>query len=183
MTKPLSFAVLTTLIVTALVAAEEELPGGAIGLVRTVGNKEVQQELKLSDDEIATANEAAELLAKVRDGKAQAMAIETLRKGFTPDHYEQGLRIFWRRLGGRALFEPEVRERLKVTPDQVEQLKEARAVNEAEHAKMVDFMRRARFRSAEAMAAYVKKYADAADERLFAVLSEEQRKAFAELVK
>jgi hypothetical protein len=159
-------------------ADDSSLPSGAAGFVQVLGDEAAQTVLKLNDEQKAAVQRAAELLKQVRDGKAQFMAVEMIRESLTADQFKAAMQLFWKRLGTKALFEPQVRKRLEITAEQSDKLSEAQAVNEKEHLEMVDFMRRARFRSAEAMAEYKKKYSDAADERLVAVLADKQREMF-----
>lgn len=157
-------------------------PNAAPGFIKTANDAELQTKLELTDKEVAAAKDAADLLKRVHDGKAQAMAEKIISEAFSKEHYMAVRKTFWQRLGARALFETQVREKLELSSDQKEKLAEAKAINDKEHAEMVDFMRRARFRSAEAMAAYKKKYSDAADERLFAVLTKEQMATFKAMI-
>jgi hypothetical protein len=92
-------------------------------------------------------------------------------------------RLSWKARGGYALFDPELGKRLAITAEQQGRLKEASEVNEVEHRKMKDFLRRARFRSREAMQKYINGYRDAADKRLLAVLTAKQKKSLAALLK
>ena len=153
----------------------DQLPGGAVGLAQVLADDAVQAELSLTEDQQQMAREVSHQLRQVRDGKAQTMAASRIRKSLTEKQFQRLQQIHWQRLGGRALFEKPVREQLNIRAEQAKQLQDARATNEAEHRKMLDFLKRARFRSAEALRAYKQKYFDAADKRLLETLSPQQR--------
>jgi hypothetical protein len=135
----------------------------------------------LDEDQVGVAVELADLLGQVRDGKAQAMASERLKKSLSEEQLARLEQIHWQRLGARAIHESKVRQGLDLTDEQQKKLQEVKALNDAEHRKMLDFLRRARFRSREAMEKYKQEYLDAATGRLLGILTVAQREKLKEM--
>ena len=151
-------------------------------MVRQLSDKNVQRELDLTDKQMAEAKKVAELLAQVRDGKAQSQAERRLSASLTAKQFNRLKQIHWQRLDGYALLEREVSTSLKITEEQKRKLLDVRTVNTAEHKKMLDFISRARFRSREAIEQFKAKYRIAAIQRLRSVLTPKQVKAFEKLL-
>ena len=159
----------------ATFSADQRPLGGITGLVRVLGDSTVQSELSLDKNQERLAKELVELLRRVRDGKAQSIAKDKITKSLSDEQFERLEQVHWQRLGGRAILEPKVRDRLGIDEGQKKKLDDAKAINTVQHAKMLDFLRRARFRSREAMEKYKQGYRDAADKRLLGVWTEKQR--------
>jgi hypothetical protein len=167
--------------VNSVEAQDDRIPGGVLGLVRVLSDDAVKSELMLDKDQVVVAVELADLLGRVRDGKAQAMASERLKKSLSEEQLERLEQIHWQRLGARAIHERKVRQGLGLTDEQQKKLQEVKALNDAEHRKMLDFLRRARFRSREAMEKYKQEYLDAATGRLLGILTVAQREKLKEM--
>lgn len=174
-------AILFTLHLTNL-HAQDKVLRGTPQLVKHLSDEAVQKELELTEKQIVVANNAAELLSRIRDGKAQQMALESVQEVLSESQLQRLKQIYWQRLGGAAILEQDVAKTLGLSADQQKKLAVVQEKNRAEHEKMRDFMRRARFRSAAAMEAYKAKYRDAASERLLAVLTETQSKKLTDLL-
>ncbi len=166
-----SFLVSPLLLFAVATGQDAEPPRGVIGMVRQLNDKSVQRELKLTDKQMDEAKKIAELLAKIRDGKAQSQAKRQLTASLTAKQFNRLKQIHWQRLNGYALLEPEVSAALMITEEQKKELVGAQAMNVAEHNKMLDFLRRARFRSREALEQFKAKYRTAASQRLRSVLT------------
>ncbi len=165
------------LLSTAALAQQGKAPaGGVIGMVRLLGDVVVQKELGLSEKQLTDTQKVIQLLAQVRDGKAQSQAKSTLSASLSDEQYKRLKQLHWQRLGANALLEPEVSKTLEISDEQKGQLAAAQTKNNAEHQKMRDFMSRARFRSAEAVVQFKSKYRIAAEQRLHAVLTPAQVK-------
>jgi hypothetical protein len=151
-----------------------DLPRGVIGMVQIVNDASVQRELDLTDKQMGEVKKVAMLLAQVRDGKAQSQAKTQLSESLSAEQLKRLKQIYWQRLGGYALLEPEVATLLKISEEQQKEFTVVQAINAAEHKKMLDFMSRARFRSAEAVEEFKAKYRTAAKQRLLAILTPDQ---------
>ena len=151
-----------------------DLPRGVIGMVQIVNDASVQRDLDLTDKQMGEVKKVAMLLAQVRDGKAQSQAKTQLSESLSAEQLKRLKQIYWQRLGGYALLEPEVATLLKISEEQQKEFTVVQAINAAEHKKMLDFMSRARFRSAEAVEEFKAKYRTAATQRLLAILTPDQ---------
>ncbi len=154
----------------------ESSSGGVIGMVRLLQDEAVQNELGLSEKQLTAVQKVVQLLAQVRDGKAQSQAQSTLSASLSGEQYKRLKQLHWQRMGGYAILEPEVSKTLEISEEQRKQLAAAQTKNRAEHQKMRDFMSRARFRSAEAVEQYKSKFRTAANQRLRAILTPSQIK-------
>lgn len=171
------------LLLTSTAAGQDaEPPRGIIGMVRQLSDANVQLELKLTEKQITEAKQVAELLAQVRDGKAQSQAERQVSASLTAEQFKRLTQIHWQSMDGYALVESEVSAALEITDQQKKKLFEAQTTNVAEHKEMLDFMSRARFRSREAMEQFKAKYRTAANQRLRSVLTPEQVAAFDEML-
>ena len=159
-----------------------DLPRGVIGMVRLLSDTSVQRELDLTDKQMGEVKKVAMLLAQVRDGKAQSQAKTQLSELLSAEQLERLKQIYWQRLGGYALLEPEVATLLKISEEQRKEFTIVQEINAAEHKKMLDFMSRARFRSPEAAEEFKAKYRTAAKKRLLAILTSDQVVILAKLV-
>jgi len=164
------------------IQAQDNSLRGTPGLIKQLSNDAVQKELDLTEKQIAVANEAADLLSRIRDGKAQHMAHESVTKALSESQLKRLKQIHWQRLGGSAILERGVAETLELSDEQRKKLAVAQELNRVENKKMLDFMSRARFRSREAMEEYKAKYRNAANERLLSVLTEKQEAKLTEML-
>jgi hypothetical protein len=151
-------------------------------MVKQLRDEKVQQELKLNEKQVEYANKVAELLSRIRDGKARDQAKKRLSASLTAGQLTRLKQIHWQHLGGYALLESEVSTAIGITKNQRKKLLAAEAENTSEHKKMVDFLRRARFRSREALEQFKAKYRSAANQRLRSILTREQLKSFEKLL-
>jgi hypothetical protein len=142
-------------------------PSGWAGLLQ---ERAVQQELKLSDDQVA---EFKKLIGKLSGNPGEVES--EIRKQVMGEQLARIEQLNWQREGGYALFDVKVAKALSLTEEQQERLTVAAGLNAIEHKKMRDFMARARFRSREAMEQYVDRYRKPANERLLGVLTKDQR--------
>ena len=163
-------------------ARDDRHPRGVLGWARVLNQAAVQKELKLSAEQLKVVEGASDLLDRIRDGKAQSIAEKQLTQSLTAQQLTRLKQIHWQRLGGEVLYEREVSLALMITVEQKKQLAAARAINVAEHKKMLNFLARARFASKQALEAYKNKYRVAANKRLIAVLTPEQKKTLDQLL-
>lgn len=156
------FAAITTL--SSVAAAAEvrnpflEQPGPKVLLQ----SADVQQTLELSQQQRAQL--------------AERQSVDEMLEVLSPSQRRQLQVLDAQREGGYALTHELIVNYLKLSDRQQKQVAEAVEANAAEHAKMRDFMSRARFRSKEAMDQYVAGFRDKADQRLTDVLTAEQKK-------
>ena len=149
-----------------------------------LAREDVRAEIKLSERQQKQLDErlaAAQLLAAQKDQDIEETVRDAVAKLLAADQLPRLRQISWQAAEGYALLDDVVAKELKFTDKQREALAEARAANAAKHAEMKDFLARARFRSAEAMQAYIEEYRSAASGRLLAVLTVEQTAQLKEL--
>lgn len=136
---------------------------------RLLGDPSLQAKLKLTAEraeqlqQLLAGAPTAEAGQKLVAAQLAEPQLRTLRKAAAQAE------------GGYALFDPQMAKYLSLTKEQQTQLEAVAKENEALAAEMRDFMRRARFRSREAMEEYVQGYLDKASERLLACLTDAQR--------
>lgn len=175
----MSLLAVITLGVAALAASETEIPDtfgqrGDWGVL--LARQDVRGELKFGAEE---SKQADDLLAA--HAAEEKTLRETAAKLFSAEQIQRLQQLGWQAAEGYALLDPLVAKELKFTSKQQVALEEAQAANAAKHAEMQDFLRRARFRSAEARDAYIEEYRAVASGRLLAVLTDEQDAKLAEL--
>lgn len=178
MSKPRLIAVVALLlssiaVAQASAAAPKDPYGPRGGLTALLKKKAVQAELKLTEKQQAFAN-------ALKPAKGDNLA--AIKKSLEKSQQKRLHQLSWQARGGYVLFGKFVASKLSITEDQQEKLAAAAKVNVAEHAKMRDFLRRARFRSREAMQKYIAGYRDAADKRLLDVLTAAQKKSLKALL-
>jgi hypothetical protein len=173
------FTSLAACLLSFTALASEEAPDtfgqrGEWGVL--LAREDVRGELKLDEK---AASQVEDLLAK-HAGDEKTLR-EKLDKALAAEQVARLRQLGWQAAEGYALLDDLVAKELKFTAKQRAALAEARAQNAAEHAEMKDFLARARFRSAEAMQAYIEEHRASASGRLLAVLTEEQERKLKKL--
>lgn len=147
-------------------------PGQPLALAM---KESVQKELELSETEITSIKK---LHAKAVKGELQGEAQKELGKALSQKQLKRLKEISVQVLGGAALVGPEVQKELGLDAAQVRKIAEAWKLEEAQLQRMLAV---SRFRSAEAMRAYILNHRKKVGEKLLELLSGEQKAALKKL--
>lgn len=165
---------LLSLAISETEAADTFGQRGDWGVLLAEGN--ARGELKLEEKQQQAVDD---LLARHAGDEKSIRA--GLTKALSDEQIERLRQLGWQAAEGYALLDELVAKDLEFTDKQREAIEEAKAANAATHAEMRDFLKRARFRSAEAMQAYIEEHRAVASGRLLAVLTEDQEAKLMEL--